>query len=411
MAKDSESAFDKDLVQKALLKCKSQGGEMNFAFGLAAKPENCGLLVHIRKPGGVLRKEVKSRAGIKKACFGTLTVDGAEVLLMPIKPLKGIVRQLKRKFREEKLTKFRPVLVDLDGNVLDEDTLPDPDDYDDSDDPVAGAESGAGEETVLDPAVLKARLLKAASDLKALGSAAPPKLGAGIAAAAKSLKGGDLQGCATALGDIEEALAGGAPSPASDAQADTMSKLRQALSERVALIKALPEGAQRTKLGAMAKAALETLNSGDAGATVQALKELSNALKAAPEATQSVDVLEIWRDAKESVDEGITKLQAKLRDNDDPTLSRIADLGLNGVTEGNQTALAKALFEFKAASGADKAKCAKALESQVATYAKFLASDPVLDLVENNPFGVSLPLRSTLGTALRQIAQACKAAA
>lgn len=411
MAKDSEGAFDKELVLKALLKCKSQGGEMNFAFGLAAKPENCGLLVHIRKPGGVLKKEVKSGVGIKKACFGTLTVDGAEVLLKPVKPLKGIVKQLKRKFREEKLTKFRPVLVDLNGNFLDEDTLPDPDDYDDSDDPVTGAESGAGEEVVLDPAALKARLLKAASDLKALGATAPPKLAAGIAAAAKSLKGGDLQGCAATLDKIEEALAGIAPSPASDAQADTMSKLRQALSARVALIKALPEGAQRTKLGAMARAASQTLNSGDVAATVQALKELSSALKAGPEVTQSADVLEIWRDAKESVDEGITKLQSALRENDHPALSRIADLGLNGVTEGNQTALAKALFEFKAASGAQKAKSARALEAQVAVYAKFLASDPVLDLVENNPFGVSLPLRSTLGTALRQIAQACKAAA
>ena len=54
--------------------------------------------------------------------------------------------------------------------------------------------------------------------------------------------------------------------------------------------------------------------------------------------------MEIWRDAKANVDTGIDQLQKSLKGIDHPDLNRIAEMGLNGITDGNQVALMKALF-------------------------------------------------------------------
>lgn len=135
------------------------------------------------------------------------------MLLKPTKPLKGIVKQLKRKFREEKITKFKPVLVDMAGNTLDEETLPDPDDYDDIVAASGVASGPSGQETVndaaavFDPAALKARLVKAASQIK--GQCRATATGRGDHGGGKKFRGGDLQGCDTALRGL-----GGAGFPA-----------------------------------------------------------------------------------------------------------------------------------------------------------------------------------------------------
>jgi hypothetical protein len=446
-AADEGGAFDRDAVQKALMKCKSGGNPANFAFGLAGKPEECGLMIHLRKPGSALKKQMKSAPGIRKACFGTLTVVGPDILLRPTRPLKGMVKQLKRRLREEGMVKFNPVLVDEEGNALDEESLPDASEYDDDADAPetllddagteededeaddasedAAAQGGPASEPAHDPAALKARLMALGGRIKALGAAAVPQMSADLMAAAKKLQGGDLPGCAAGLDALEGVIAaagdaGQAPVQA-PAQPEMATKLKAALAERIAVIRGLPEGPERAELGAMAKKTLELLNAGDLPATAAAFKELVAALQAAtasggPEAAPAepaavVDVLGIWREAKESVDDGISKLQSALRGYGVPALERIAEFGLNGVTEGNQTALAKALFDFRAATGADRPRFASALAAQVGTYAQFLSSDPVIELVENNPCGVAVPLRATLGGALREIAKACKAAA
>ena len=44
-----DQAFDTDAVLKLLKKSKASGNELPFAFGLAGKPESCGLMVDLRK--------------------------------------------------------------------------------------------------------------------------------------------------------------------------------------------------------------------------------------------------------------------------------------------------------------------------------------------------------------------------
>ncbi|MEM1428538.1 MAG: hypothetical protein AAGG09_03670 [Pseudomonadota bacterium] len=113
--------------------------------------------------------------------------------------------------------------------------------------------------------------------------------------------------------------------------------------------------------------------------------------------------LEIWQSAKDSTDPSISALQATLKGYDDPILSRIAEYGLNGITDGNQVALAKAMREFNAAPAGDRASQAKALAGQADAYRTFLETDPRIALCEQNPFNVSVPLNATLGRALSRI--------
>ncbi len=401
----SDQSFDADAVLKLIKKSKASGKELPFAFGLGAKPENCGLMIDLRKPGKVLRGDLKKMPGIKKTCFGTLRVEENEVLLQPVKPLKGIVKQLKKRFMKEGMVKFKPVLIGPDGSVIDEEALPDDDAEAQETAAPAQADDGAA-------AALKQRIAAVAETVKALGNPdLAGKLAPEVKASVKLLGQGDHEGCAARLTRLEAALAklqGQSAKPSSDQEQSA--RLSKLLKEQAARIKALPPE-QAAPLAARAKEIAARLKSGSLGDAAAGLKVLAQALKtpAAAEAPGE-DVMAIWQAAKEDVDRGISELQAALRSQNHPVLAQIADAGLAGVTGGNQTALMKALFEMNAATGDARKKASQALLAQVAAYGKFLKEDPVIALVEENPFGISAPVRAPLGNALRQIAGIAKAA-
>ena len=410
MAKDgAHSIFDKDQVKKFLAKSKMEKAELNFAFGLAKKPEDGGLIIHPREPGRKLRKPLLADSAIKKACFGSLTVVDSDIFLKPVRPVQGMVKSLRVMLRNAGLAKYTPILVDEDGNVLDEDNLPEGADGNDdaAETPAAAQKPDSGD--------LKARLVAANGQIKALGATAPPVFAKELMAAAKHLKDGEHEACAALLTELEAAFAA-ANAQQSTPPADTdTTDLKAALMKQVNIVRDMPDGPAKAKLGTLAKAAMQAISSGDLLAGAAALADLAAEMegsggKEEPNAS-SENVLEIWRDAKETVDEGISRLQDTLRGQNHPVLARIADMGLNGVTEGNQTALAKALFEFNAATGADKSKRSKELQAQVGAYAEFLGKNPVVALVEDNPMGIAVPIRATLGSALQKISSACKAAA
>lgn len=117
-------------------------------------------------------------------------------------------------------------------------------------------------------------------------------------------------------------------------------------------------------------------------------------------------LMPIWIDAKEAVDEGIGKLQTALRSTGDGDLEQIAEFGLFGATEGENVAMMKALRE--ADGGAENGL--RLVRDAVADYRDFLAGAPIVDLIEKNPFGVTVPMRRTLGAALKELDDLAKAA-
>ena len=118
--------------------------------------------------------------------------------------------------------------------------------------------------------------------------------------------------------------------------------------------------------------------------------------------------LAIWREAREEVGAQLTKLQGNLRQTGDPQLVRIADYGLNGITKRLQVGLQTALIEVDQAAGPARARAAAKAKTMVDEYVNFLKTDPAVELLDTNPFGVTVSLRDTLGKALDTLAKALK---
>lgn len=117
-------------------------------------------------------------------------------------------------------------------------------------------------------------------------------------------------------------------------------------------------------------------------------------------------LLPIWRKAKESTDGSISALQKALKGYAHPDLDRIADFGLNGITEGNQVAMMRALMEYDSAPAEKKGAAGSRLLSQVDAYRSFLDRSELITLVEKNPLGVAVTIRKPLSAALQKIAKA-----
>ncbi len=121
---------------------------------------------------------------------------------------------------------------------------------------------------------------------------------------------------------------------------------------------------------------------------------------------QPSDLLALFRDAKDEVDAALERLRGALRDTEDEDLIRIADLGLFGMTDGEGVGLMKALFEWRAASPEQRAARAKAAAAAAKAYKDKVFAHKLAGLVEANPFGVPVGLKSRLGPALDAIARA-----
>lgn len=120
----------------------------------------------------------------------------------------------------------------------------------------------------------------------------------------------------------------------------------------------------------------------------------------------AAELITLFRDAKEDVDAGLGKLQAELRATEDEDLVRIADLGMFGMTNGEGVGLMKALMELRGAAPEKQEPLRKAARAAAAAYKTAVFSHPLADLVDENPFGVSVGIKARLGPALDTIARA-----
>ena len=110
-----------------------------------------------------------------------------------------------------------------------------------------------------------------------------------------------------------------------------------------------------------------------------------------------------WRDALDSVDAQLARLQVALRAQNDPELSQIADHGLNGVTGNFKVPLMAAVMDIDAARGeALKMAARKGLRAARA-FARYLSSEETVRVTDENEFGVPVTIRASLGKALRDI--------
>jgi len=109
-----------------------------------------------------------------------------------------------------------------------------------------------------------------------------------------------------------------------------------------------------------------------------------------------------WQDALETVDAQISQLQSALKAQDDDELQEISEYGLNGVTGGFKVKLMAALMGVQRGNEGDKAK----LPGLIDGLRDVLDSDERIEACDENPFGVAVTIRSTIGGALDGLAAA-----
>ena len=119
--------------------------------------------------------------------------------------------------------------------------------------------------------------------------------------------------------------------------------------------------------------------------------------------------MKLWRVGKEATDKSLSALQSILKSKGMPDLDRIADFGLNGLSDRNQTQLMKALFEYSSADSSKPSHAASALMSEVAGLSKSIPDnldgtsfkDHLLDQKAFPDRDIFFGYEPKLGTAMR----------
>lgn len=415
--KPANPSFDTEAITPILKRAANSGQPMGFAYGHASSFDKVGLAVDPRKPGKTIAKPLKKTSkDITRLSFGTFTMVDGEMRFAPEKPIKGMIKHLVKRFRDEGLRRYSPVLVDKNGQVIDEDSLPDDDgeDLDPDDDQTGDTQDEAPAAKGPDPAAVKKKLLIAKKQVDAL-SGDKGDLPDLVTQALQQFKGGDIGAVVQTLGAVAKGLksVSAEPEPTGDdksqpgtREAAALKQISDLLPKAVKRLKELPDREDQAKLAPFAKEVQRLVKEGQAKEAAVNYKTLNEGLQkaegnAANEAPNGAVPLEIWRSAKEQADKGISALQNALRAEDHPATKRIADLGLNGLSDETlQTRMMTALMDYS--NDPRSPKKADALGSVVKDYRKFLVS-PIVQHCDANPFGVKLDLGPILGKALDQI--------
>jgi hypothetical protein len=101
------------------------------------------------------------------------------------------------------------------------------------------------------------------------------------------------------------------------------------------------------------------------------------------------------------VDGQIAALQKALLASDDEELQEIGQYGVNGITGNFKVKLMAALMGVEAGRDADRAK----LAALVPQFRAHLDSSERIAACDDNPFGVTVSIRATLGPALDRLAR------
>ncbi len=192
------------------------------------------------------------------------------------------------------------------------------------------------------------------------------------------------------------------PPPAHDA--GQLTRALRALAERIAAVTDHERRAALLKLAMQGQAALKAGDLAGAEAAIIALNKEEATLAKATPAPRAQPLRPVWQAAKESVDGKLEALSRELRSLEDADADQVAEFGLFGLTGGRETVgLMAALAEYDGAAPDGRAAATAGLRKAVASYRQVLDTNPMVELLDDNPFGVDVALQATLGGALRQI--------
>lgn len=117
-------------------------------------------------------------------------------------------------------------------------------------------------------------------------------------------------------------------------------------------------------------------------------------------------VIGAWRQASEAVDGQIAALQQVLKGSDDPDLVEIGDFGINALTGNHRVKLMAAVLELERSQDTALRALAQRTLPLAGKLERHLAEDERVAVCDENPFGVQVSIRTTLGGALRELTSA-----
>ena len=203
------------------------------------------------------------------------------------------------------------------------------------------------------------------------------------------------------------------PPPAPPQAKHDAGQLARALKALVTQVAAVHEPEQRTSLLKLANEAQGHLKADELAEAEQSIVALNRALAGAAKpggntgGSPARKLQPVWQNAKESIDGKLEQLARELRALDDEDANQVAEFGLFGLTSGGETVkLMKALAEYDGADAGKRPQAGAALREAASTYRTQLDANPVAGMLDDNPFGIELGLRETLGGALQEIESA-----
>lgn len=253
---------------------------LNFAYCPGGGEDEDFLLIDRKKKPDVLGRTARGEGIGTKLAFGQLTLTGKVVSLQCDKVLAGLAKKIKKYLRFEKAP-LNVVVLDADGNILEEDIEDLPDDPemegDDAAEETGGAEAG-------DSALIAAgeRFAALRAEVAALPEDRAAKLVQALRGVAGALKAEDAAGADAAMDKIAAAVEklAAAPGP-SGAAMDQLRKVAEVLQGGIA---ALAPGSVQDKLAGAHGLLMTHIEAGDAGKAAATAKKIQGALKNAPKA-------------------------------------------------------------------------------------------------------------------------------
>ncbi len=402
---------------KKLVK-SAKKGPVAFGFNPGKSEEDAYFAMDRRKSPEVVGKDAKDGGEGGKFAFGTAKVSAKIITLTCQRELPGLAKRLKKYLKSQKVM-LNVVILDADGKELEsdiEDNLPDDPDLDgeDEDDapeaeaeeatpPAAPPKPEAGE----DVKRLTADLGALRKEIGAVTGPAAEALTKVFVQLVGALKAGDTATVTAGIEKVRGALAKVAAGPSPQAAAaQAAGKDADALDNQIAGIR---DPSIRPRLEA-AMAQVRKLIGEDPGKAQAALARVRDALARTAAGGPSKPrlsgaPLRGFLDARDAASTQIGKLQDALRGVGHPALQELADKGFSGITGRLQVGLQVALMEVDSAAPADRPKAVTKAVQAVEAFKAMLATDPVIPLLEDNPFGVAVSLRQDIGAALDTIRQ------
>jgi peptidoglycan hydrolase-like protein with peptidoglycan-binding domain len=381
---DEGKLFEPDYLHKMLKLLRSTGKELNFGFGLNPQdPAGSKLLLSRKGKPDKLFKMLKQTGDFSNRliCFGTAVPDAQDGKTLVFKLAENAgeppqVQKLGRQFlRSDKGLKFRKLKLVLPGGQTFEDNEPDPEED--------GAAAG--------------------------GQAAAAPAGAADAGRARGFIGGTVgkggQNSPNDVKAVQEALNkyGDAKLPTDGQYSAQVQKAIEEFQRRVGQFK--PDGKIQPGRGAA------RVLSGDAKMPPPIEEPKPVEPPVLGKATLDKGAF-VWNSTRDILTKNIEELKKGVRaayGTEHPELFRAIDQSmakLNKVVDKLDTRLADALDSaYKAKSDAARVPELKKAEGIMKEYLEYVKSEPLIDHMDDNPFGVKTSLKKVISDALKHLSQ------